>query len=488
MNARAVVIGTGANELVAAQVLARGGWNVLVLDKNTAHADGATDAAGWVAPAIMTDLDLGKHGLKIQRPDPWVSAPVPDGTRLELWNDVTRSAESIRRFSPNDAARWPVFCEQMSTLARALETLAMAPPPDPTGAGIGALADLGGLALRMRRMGRQGLEDLLRTLPMPIADLLDDWFECDALKGVLGAAGVLHLHQGPRAGGTALNFLQNHVGCAPGVFRPALSNLVGVLAALPGIEIRRGVEAARIGVREGRVTGVTLAGGEEIAAALVLSGTDPRRTLLSLLEPGWLEPEFVRTLRGIRSRGVVARVALGLDHAPGFSTLAIAPSLDYLERAHDEAKYGRVSRQPYIEARTADRSVYAHVQFAPHALAGATWDGAHRDALAELVVRTLETHVPGFSAGVTARSVLAPPDLENWVGWPEGQMHHAEPALDQWLWMRPTPELARYRTPIDGLYLCGPAMHPGAWVAGASGYHAARTALQGRRDRPTTSS
>jgi hypothetical protein len=177
----------------------------------------------------------------------------------------------------------------------------------------------------------------------------------------------------------------------------ALSNVVRVLAARPGIEIRRGVEAARIEVRDERVTGVSLAGGEEIPAALVLSGADPRRTLLGLVEPGWLAPEFVRTLRGMRSRGVVAQVTLTLEHAPGFSTLAIAPSLDYLERAHDDAKYGRVSQAPYIEARAEELSVHAHVQFAPYALAGATWDDAQRAALADLVVRTLGEHAPGFS-------------------------------------------------------------------------------------------
>ena len=156
-------------------------------------------------------------------------------------------------------------------------------------------------------------------------------------------------------------------------------------------------------------------------------------------------------MRGTRSRGVVAQVTLALDHAPEFSTLAIAPSLDYLERAHDDSKYGRASQQPYIEARAEDRNVHAHVQFAPYALNGATWDEAQRAALADVVVRTLEAHVPGISAAVTARSVLAPPDLESRFGWPEGQVHHAEPALDQWLWMRPVPDLARYRTPIAGL-------------------------------------
>lgn len=477
MNARAVIIGAGANELVAAHMLARAGWSVLVLDPNEVRAEGAADV-GWVAPQIVRDLGLEEPDLKIRRADPWVSVPVAGGARLELWNDVARSAESIRRFSPTDAARWPSFCERMSALARALESLSMVPPPDPLGEGIGVLAELGALALRMRRMGRQGLEDLLRLVPMPVADLLDDWFESDALKGALGAAGVLHLHQGPRAGGTTLNLLQNHPGCAPGVFRPALSNLSGVLAGLPGIEIRRGAEAARIEAREGRVSGVALAGGDEIPASLVLSGADPRCTLLGLLEPGWLDPEFVRTLRGIRSRGVVAQVTLALEHTPGFSTLVIAPSLDYLERAHDDAKYGLISHRPHLEARAEGRTVRVHVQYVPYSIADATWDAGRRNALADLVVQTLSEHVPGFGAAVTERQVLPPPELERKFGWPQGQMHQAEPALDQWLWMRPVPDLAQYRTPIEGLYLCGAAMHPGGWAPGASGYLCARQALK----------
>src|SRR6185295_13991982 len=193
----------------------------------------------------------------------------------------------------------------------------------------------------------------------------------------------------------------------------------------------------------------------------------PRSTLLDLVEPAWLDPEFVRTLRGIRSRGAVAQVTLTLEREPGFSTLAIAPSLDYLERAHDDAKYGRVSRQPYLEAQGEGRQVQVHVQY----LNGNA--DAARNSVADVVVRTLDAHLPGFGSSVTGRTVLLPSDLEKSFGWPDGQMHHAEPLLDQWLWMRPTPELARYRTPIDGLYLCSPAQHPGGWMPGACGYHAA---------------
>ncbi len=303
------------------------------------------------------------------------------------------------------------------------------------------------------------MTDLLRLLPMSVADFLDDWFESDALKGVLGAGGVLHLHQGPRSGGTAFALLHRHVGSPPGVFRPARSNVVQVLRDLPGIEIRRGTPVERIVVRDGRATGVVLAGGEEIAAALVVSGADPRRTLLDLVEPGWLDPESIRAVRSIRARGVVAQVTLTLDRAPPPGTLVVAPSLDYLERAYDDAKYRRVSANPYLEARADGQSrVIVHMQYAPYALADGEWDDARRAALGRRAEELLSPHL---GAAVVERTVRSPHDLETTHGWPEGQEHHAELALDQLLWMRPTPALARYRTPIDGLYLCGPGMHPG---------------------------
>lgn len=477
MSALAIVIGAGVNELAAAHVLARGGQRVLVLDRHTAHEEGAADI-GWVAPRIVHELGLERHGLKIHRPDPWATVPVPNGGRLELWNDMARTAEGIRRLSPKDAAKWPAFCERMARLARALETLCVAPPPDPMASGFSPLAELAMTGLRLRRLGRQGIEDLLRLVSMPAADLLDDWFECDALKGALGAAGVMHLHQGPRSGGTALNLLHHHVGNPPGVFRAPHSNIGRVLSALPGIEIRRDAEVARIIVRAGRATGVALESGEEIAATLVLSGADPRCTFLGLLESGWLEPEFVRAVRNIRSRGVVAHVTLTLDRAPGFSTLVVAPSLDYLERAYDDAKYGRISQRPYLEARVEDRTVHVHLQYAPYALAGGTWDEAHRSALAPLAIQHLSEHAPVLREAVVGQNALSPRDLEEQLGWPEGQMHHAEPALDQWLWMRPLPGWARYRTPVAGLYLCGPGAHPGGAIAGASGHHCARQVLK----------
>jgi len=467
-------------ELVAAHYLARAGHRVLLLDTHTPF-EATRSSAGWVPNALIKELSLEAHGFELQNADPWLSAPLPDGGRMDLCRDPARSAASIGKISANDAAKWPRFCERMARLARLLEHLYLSPPPDPISSDPRDLAQLAGIALRTRLLGREGLEDLLRLLPMSAADFLDDWFETDTLKGLLGAGGVMHLHQGPRSGGTAFALLHHHVGSPTGVFRPPRSNLGTVLAKMPGIEIRRGAEVAQITVHEGRAKSVVLAGGEEIAAQVIISGADPRRTLLEWVDPVWLDPELVRAVRHIRSRGVAARVELILDRAHGFQSLALAPSLDYLERAYDDAKYRRVSRSPYIEAHAetgADgrHRVSVHFQYAPYFLADGEWNSERCQALGDVALTMLSDALPGIASTIVERSVLSPLDLERIEGWPEGQAYQAELALDQVLWMRPAPELARYRTPIRGLFLCGPAMHPG--VAGACGRNAARQVIK----------
>ena len=448
MSERILVLGSGVDELVAARVLARAGRAVTLLGKNS-----SLPVDGWISPPVAREA----QGLTIDAPDPWAVAPLPDGGNLELSRELGRSIAAIRRVSERDATRWPEFCERMARLARLFEKLYCEVPPDPLGARF---------ALRARLLGRQGLEDLLRILPMSVAELLDDWFENDTLKGVLGAAAVMHLQQGPRSGGTAFRLIEHQLGNPPGVFRCQRSNARAALVA--GDTIPEAV--TKIIVHSGRVTAV-VAGGREIPASRVLSGLDPRHTLLELADPAWLDPDLGREIAQVRHRGVVARLTLTLDRPPPHPNLVIAPSLDYLEKAYDDAKHRRVSRHPYVEARSDGSQVLeVHAQYTPYGVDG-RWS-----EFADVVGKMLTPHLGG--AAIVERALLSPADLEKTEGWPEGQAFHAEPGLDQVLWMRPLPSLARYRTPIAGLWLCGPAMHPGAAAPGAAGAIAAREVLR----------
>jgi phytoene dehydrogenase-like protein len=306
------------------------------------------------------------------------------------------------------------------------------------------------------------MEELMRLLPMPVAELLDDWFESDALKGALGALAIQDIQQGPRSGGTVFRLLHVAVGNAPGIFRTARSNFRAI--ASQGLDIRQG-SVKRINVRAGKAAGITLDNGEDMSASVIVSGASPARTLIDLLEPGWVDPDLVRALRHVRSRGVAAQIDFELEQAPAWHTLTIAPSLDHVERAYDDAKYGRVSAAPCLDVLADGMHAHVRFQFAPY--------GADGD-IAGVAAKLLERHMPPIKRA-TVRSAV---ELERAYGWPEGQPHHAELALDQGLWMRPLPELAGYRSPIEGLWLCGPAMHPGAGVAGASGYNCAKALLR----------
>ncbi len=446
MSLGAIVIGTGADALAAAHLLARGGREVLVIDEGSP----VSQDIGWVPPALIDDLGLT---LAVQTPDPWAKVLLPDGGTLELWRDVARTAQSIRRLSERDAANWPDFCRRMAAIASLFRGLYLQAPADPL--------DLR-IALKVRGLGREGMVDLMRLLPMSVAELLDDWFETDALKGALGAMGILNLSQGPRSGGTAFRLIHHHVGSAQGVFRPPRSDLAKVLRSRRGVSMRA-AKVQSIVVKAGRVQAVVIDDGEELRAPVVLAGIDPRRALLQLADPGWLDPELARSVKNIRCAGVAARIAF---RAKVEGHLVFAPSLDHLERAYDEIKYGRVSRQPYLEAYPTPDGVEVHFQYVPYQ--------ANEDLAA--VARRLLPGLEGAQA-----SVLTPADLERLHGWPQGQPYHAELALDQALWMRPLPELARYRTPIEGLWLCGPGTHPGGGIAGASGYNCARALLNEKR-------
>jgi phytoene dehydrogenase-like protein len=446
----AIVIGAGANGLVTAHYLARAGKRVLVVEQHQA-ADPSADI-GWVPDVVIRDLGLAGAGLRVGEPDPWITVPLDGGGTLELSRDIARSTEAIRRISPADATKWPEFCRRMRSLAGVLERLYLVPPPDIETNDVRELARIAGLGLYVRRLGKQTVIDLARILPMSIAELLDDWFESDVLKGLLGALGVWHLKQGPRSGGTAFNFLHHHAGSPLGVYRPTRSNITQALSTLPGVEVRRGARATVL-AKNGEATGVVLEkSGETIEAPLVAASAPPRATLQPLAIE--LYPDFARAVGNIKARGVVARGTLTVEQppAPGYSTLCIAPSLDYLERAYDDAKYGRASAAPYVEIqRTDGNRLELHVQYVPPGT---------QNGLAQRVAQTLK---------------VRPDQVQLQVA--EESLYHGELTLDQILFMRPVPGWSRYRTPIEGLFLCGSGTHPGGGIPGAAGRNAAREIL-----------
>jgi phytoene dehydrogenase-like protein len=453
----AIVIGAGANGLVTAHYLARAGKRVLVVEQHETP-DPSFDI-GWVPDAVIRDLGLAGAGLRIDEPDPWITAPLPGGAggTLELSRDMRRSVEAIRRISPADAAKWPEFCARMRALAGVLERLYLVPPPDIETTDARELARIARLGLYVRRLGKQTVIDLARILPMSIAELLDDWFESDVLKGLLGALGIWHLKQGPRSGGTAFNFLHHHAGSPVGVFRPPVSNITSALLNSPGVEVRRGQEAFPLpGPKFGVLLGPS---GDIIEAPLVVSSADPRATFDYIKDE--LDPEFVRAIDNIKCRGVVCRGTL--ETPPSHANLCIAPSLEYLERAYDDAKYGKDSLAPYVELQHALNRVEVHVQYVPYY----DDDWAHH--------KGLETRVAQLLGVQESQLKLKPPAVAD--SPTEGHLYHGELTLDQILFMRPVPGWSRYRTPIEGLYLCGSGTHPGGGIPGAAGRNAAREIL-----------
>lgn len=515
-----VVIGSGVDELVAAAELAKAGFRVTVVERGEApggpaasdeilpgfRVDPVFPDAGCLRPGTVLDLELERRGLTLLGPDPVLTAPAAGGGEpLVVWRDQVRTEAAIAARSTADAARWVAFSEQIATFAGILEAVALRPPIRPAGP-LRDLAPYLGLGRRIRSLGRARMTELFRVLPLPAYDLLEDWFEDDLLKGVLGSIAVRGVFQGPRSPGTALVLIHHQVGNPAGVFgartvvRGGVGALVEALAATVterGVEIRCGEGVARIVVEKGGAAAISLEGGDEIAARAVLSGADPARTLLDFVGADHLEPDFVHAVRKIRFRGGWARIHLALSEAPRFEGLTeaptgglvIAPGLDYVERAYDDAKHGRVSVNPVLAARIpslADPSLAPpgrHVmsvdaRYVPVGDNAGEGEGPPRDALGDRVVELLAEHAPNLPGAILERMVLTPADLEARYGLTGGDPYAGELALDQLLFMRPVPGWGRYRTPIQGLYLCGPGTHPAGTIAGVSGTHAARAILE----------
>ncbi len=470
-----VVVGAGHNALVTAAYLAKGGLRTLVLERRE-RVGGAADTSeladgirvptlahtvGRLRASVQKDLELSRHGLSLVAPEVRVFAPSPDGSAVTLWTDVAKTAAGLRSRSPHDADAYPAFDRQVRAIGRFLDELGKSTPPDIKAPGLGdALTGLR-LGRSFKGLGRDGSRTVLRVLPMAVADLVAESFEIDAIRAVLAWRGVRFGAVGPWSA-----------------------------------------------AKDGRATGVVLAGGEEIGARGVASGLDPKRTLVDLVDPVELGPSLGWRSANIRTPGVVAKVNLALKKLPTFPAAAgdeallrgrivVAPGIDAMERAFDATKYGRWSTQPIVEATIpslADPSLVegaragTHVmsviaQYAPYALRGhrgqpaGDWEAA-REPLGDTIMSVIESVAPGIGKLVTHRQVLTPLDLERQYGLTGGHPLHTEAGLDQFFVWRPLLGHARYRIALERLYLCGSGAHPGGGITGGPGQNAAREILK----------
>jgi phytoene dehydrogenase-like protein len=529
----AIIVGGGHNALVTAAYLARGGLRTLVLERRE-RIGGAADTAvlakgfrvptlahtvGRLRPSVHRDLDLKRHGVALMAPDVRVFAPSPDGRAVTFWDDTARTVEALRSISAADADAYPAFDKLVRSLGKFLDELGRSTPVDVKAPG---LADaLTGLKLgrTFRGLGRRDSQTILRVLPMAVADFVAEAFETDAVRAAVAWRGVRYCAVGPWSAGTAAILLMDAAGNDGGaigdsVFAQggpgALSAALASAARAAGAEIRTGAEVTAITSRDGRATGVVLVSGEEIAAGAVVSGADPKRTLVDLVDPVTLGPSLGWRAGNIRTPGVVAKVNLALKKLPVFPAaggdgerllrgrIVVAPGIDAMERAFDASKVGRFSEKPVLEATIpslVDRLLVegaksgSHVmsviaQYAPYRLRDGEWDAAASAAFGDAVLATLESVAPGIGKLVSHRQVLTPVDLERDYGLTGGHPLHAEPGLDQFYAWRPMFGHGRYRIGgIDGLYLCGSGAHPGGGITGGPGQNAAREILADLRKR-----
>ena len=522
-----VIIGGGHNALVAAFYLARKGLKPLVLERREVVGGAAVTeefhpgfrcstlahVGGPPLASILADMQLARHGLQKLESPVRIFAPTQDARALTLCTDAKCSAEEIRIFSAKDAAAYGDLQSALQGAATIIGPLLELTPPDldkPSSHDAWKALQLG---RKFRRLGKKEMVRLLRWGPMAAADFVAEFFETDLLRAVVAARGIFGAALGPwSAGSTALLLLRAAAdpfpvgnSAMPRGGMGALTSAMASAAKQVGAEIRTGAEVAQVLVKNGATTGVVLSSSEEIVAKAVVSGTDPRRTFLGLLDPVHLPPSFIVKMQHYRSSGTMAKVNLALDALPQFTSLRngadprsalagrihIGPGIDYLERAFDHSKYGEFSREPYLDvmiptlldpslAPEGKHVMSVCMQFAPCRLKSGNWP-EQREALRDTVIRTLAQYAPDLTSKILAAQVITPVDLESVYGLTGGHPFHGELALDQIFTMRPHLGWARYRTPLRGLYLCGNGTHPGTGVTGASGANAAREILKDLR-------
>ena len=520
MRYHAIVIGGGHNGLTAAAYLARAGRKVLVLERRHVvggaavteevfpgfHFSVCSYVVSLLRPEIIRELDLPRHGLEILPLD-GTFTPMPDGNYLWRVNDHAKTRREIARHSRLDAEAYDEYGQAMINMARFVKPLLDMTPPDPLTRNPRELLRLLSLGRRFRALADRDRYNQIQLMTMSAADFLDQWFETDVLKATMAASGIIGTFLGVRSPGTAYVLLHHYMGEIDGAFRSwgfarggtgAISNAIAGAAREAGAEVRTNAPVASIRTDNGRATGVVLEDGSELSADVVVSSVDPHLTFLKFLDSNELPPEFVRDVRRFKLRGSSGKVNFALDALPDFTCLpgtgrhlrgaiSISPSVDYMERAYDQAKYGEFSARPYIDiviptltdpsiAPPGRHVMSCFVQYAPYHLASGSWDD-RRDAFGKAVVDAVAEYAPNIRDIILHQQVVTPLDLEREWGLSEGNIFQGELTLEQLFFLRPVPGWAQYSTPVRNLWMCGSAAHPGGGIMGAPGRNAARRIL-----------
>jgi phytoene dehydrogenase-like protein len=512
----AIVIGGGHNGLTAAAYLARAGRKVLVLERRHVIGGAAVTeevfpgfrfsvcsyVVSLLRPEIIRDLDLPRHGLEILPLD-GTFTPMPNGDHLWRVNDHAKTRREIARHSKLDAEAYEEYGKAMVEMARFVKPILNMTPPDPMSLDPRELMKLVFLGKRFRDLADVDRYNQVQLMTMSAVDFLDQWFETDVLKATMAASGIIGTFLGVRSPGTAYVLLHHYMGEIDGAFRSwgfarggtgAISDAIAAAAREAGAKIRTEAPVAHIRVKHGGAAGVILANGDELSADLVISSVDPHLTFLKFVDAAELPSDFLEGIRRYKFRGSSGKVNMALDALPNFTSLpgagphlrgaiSISPSVDYMERAYDDAKYGEFSRRPYIDmviptltdpsvAPPGKHILSCFVQYAPYTLAHGDWDD-QRDAFGDTVVDTIAEYAPNIRDIILHRQVLTPLDIEREFGLTEGNIFQGELTLEQLFFGRPVAGWANYTTPIKGLWMCGSATHPGGGIMGAPGRNAA---------------
>jgi len=516
----AIIIGGGHNGLVTAAYLARAGKKVLVLERRHVLGGAAVTeeifpgfkfsvcsyVVSLLRPEIIRELDLPRHGLEILPLD-GTFTPMPNGDYLWRVNDHGKTRREIARHSRVDAEAYEEFGKAMLQMCRFVKPILAMTPPDPTRLSLESIKKLLFLGRRFQSLSYDDKYNQVQLMTMSAVDYLDQWFETDVLKATMSASGIIGTFLGVRSPGTAYVLLHHYMGEIDGAFRSwgfsrggtgAISNAIADAAREAGVEIRTRAAITRIILKNGKAVAVATDTGDELHADVISSSVDPHLTFLKMVGSENLPDEFVEEVKRYKFRGSSGKVNLALDALPDFKCLpgpgahlrgaiSISPSVEYMERAYDDAKYGRFSRRPYIDmvipsltdpsvAPPGKHVLSCFVQYAPYKLSQGTWD-EQKEAFGDNVINTLAEYAPNIRNIIIGRQVVTPFDLEREWGLTEGNIFQGELSLEQLFFLRPVPGWAQYRTPVKNLYMCGSATHPGGGIMGAPGRLAAMQIL-----------